>query len=413
MTFPANRSITEPLGEGRSPFPSGEGRIGIALAAWRAELEFDRPRPFHWPERIPGNTPRMTSKGTEKMSEITIGVDISKDTLDAHRLPDGASRSFANTPAGHKALIAWAGHGVTRIVFEPTGPYHAAFERVLAKAGLPIVKVNPRQARRFAEATGKLAKTDRRAFRRSGHRFAARKARCHLRQARAGAKPVSTFARALVDAAVLARMGLALDLQAQSAPDPSLSELKELHLARAALIKDRTAARNRAKTLTLAVLKRHNDQRLRQIERQLAAIEAEIETRIKADPELAHRFAILLSIPGIARVSAFTLLIEMPELGTMEAKQAASLAGLAPVARQSGRWTGRAFIRGGRASLRQALYMPALVAMRFNPDLQAKYRQLVDAGKPAKVAITAIMRKLVVLANALLRHGRKWSENPA
>jgi len=216
-----------------------------------------------------------------------------------------------------------------------------------------------------------------------------------------------------VDAAVLARMGLALDLQAQSAPDPSLSELKELHLARAALIKDRTAARNRAKTLTLAVLKRHNDQRLRQIERQLAAIEAEIETRIKADPELARRFAILLSIPGIARVSAFTLLIEMPELGAMDAKQAASLAGLAPVARQSGRWTGRAFIRGGRASLRQALYMPALVAMRFNPDLQAKYRQLVDAGKPAKVAITAIMRKLVVLENALLRHGRKWSENPA
>jgi transposase len=99
------------------------------------------------------------------------------------------------------------------------------------------------------------------------------------------------------------------------------------------------------------VLKRHNDQRLRQIERQLAAIETEIETRIKADPELARRFAILLSIPGIARVSAFTLLIEMPELGAMDAKQAASLAGLAPIARQSGRWTGRAFIRGGRASL--------------------------------------------------------------
>jgi len=319
----------------------------------------------------------MTSKGTETMNEITIGVDISKDTLDAHRLPDGASRSFANTPAGHKALIAWAGHGVTRIVFEPTGPYHAAFERALAKAGLPGVKVNPRQARRFAEAAGTLAKTDR------------------------------------LDAGLLARMGRALDLPARPAPDANLAELRELQLARAALIKDRTAARNRAKTLTLAVLKRHNDQRLRQIERQRAAIEAEIETRIKADPELARRFAILLSIPGIARVSAFTLLIEMPELGAMDAKQAASLAGLAPVARQSGRWTGRAFIRGGRASLRQALYMPALVAMRFNPDLQAKYRQLVDAGKPAKVAITAIMRKLVVLANALLRHGRKWSENHA
>jgi transposase len=165
--------------------------------------------------------------------------------------------------------------------------------------------------------------------------------------------------------------------------------------------------------LGLAVLKRQNAERLHQIERQLAAIEAEIESRIKADPDLARRFAILLSIPGIARVSAFTLLIEMPELGAMDAKQAASLAGLAPVARQSGRWTGRASIRGGRASLRQALYMPALVAIRFNPDLKAKYRKLTSAGKPAKVAITALMRKFVVLANALLRHGRIWSEDPA
>jgi transposase len=154
----------------------------------------------------------MTSKGTEKMSNITIGIDISKDTLDAHRLPDGTSRRFANTPAGHKALIVWAGRAVTRIVFEPTGPYHAAFERALAKAGLPIVKVNPRQARRFAEATGTLIKTDR------------------------------------VDATVLARMGLALDLQARPAPDANLAELRELHLARAALIKDRTAAKTGPKS---------------------------------------------------------------------------------------------------------------------------------------------------------------------
>jgi transposase len=108
-------------------------------------------------------------------------------------------------------------------------------------------------------------------------------------------------------------------------------------------------------------------------------------------------------------LTAFVLLIDMPELGRMEAGQAASLAGLAPVARQSGRWTGKAFIRGGRANVRQALYMPALVAMRFNPDLKAKYDQLVGCGKPAKVAITAIMRKLIVLANALLKAGRNWT----
>ncbi len=128
------------------------------------------------------------------MSEITIGVDISKDTLDAHRLPEGASRRFANTPAGHKALIAWAGRAVTRIVFEPTSPYHVALERALAGAGLPMVKVNPRQARRFAEAAGTLAKTDQ------------------------------------LDAALLARMGLALDLPARPAPDANLAELRELQL---------------------------------------------------------------------------------------------------------------------------------------------------------------------------------------
>ena len=306
------------------------------------------------------------------MTETTIGVDVSKDTLDAHRHPDGDGRRFANNAAGHKALIAWIGSAATRIVFEPTGPYHGALERALAKASLPVVKVNPRQARRFAEATGKLAKTDR------------------------------------MDAALLARMGALLQLEARPVHGELIAELKQLLIAREALVKDRTAAKNRAKTVSLAVLKRQNAERLKHIERQIAAVEVEIECRIKACPELASRFTILTSIPGVARLTAFVLLIEMPELGSMEPGQAASLSGLAPVARQSGRWTGKAFIRGGRANVRQALYMPALVAMRFNPDLKAKYAQLVGAGKPAKVAITAIMRKLIVMANALLKAGRLW-----
>ena len=121
----------------------------------------------------------------------------------------------------------------------------------------------------------------------------------------------------------------------------------------------------------------------------------------------------MTSIPGISRITAFTLIIEMPELGDLQAGQAASLAGLAPVARQSGRWTGHAFIRGGRASVRHALYMPALVATRFNPDLKTKYDRLREAGKPAKVAITAIIQRLVVLANALLSKNRLWTPKPA
>ena len=307
------------------------------------------------------------------MTNDTIGVDISKDHLDAYRMRDGASRRFANDRTGHQAFIGWVGQSGSRIVYEPTGPYHRALERRLADAGFALVKVNPRQARRFAEATGKLAKTDR------------------------------------LDAAMLARMGALLDLEARPVRSPILNDLKDLHMARQALVKSRTAAKNRAKNLTLTILKRHNGEQLRQIERQIAAIETEIMAIIKADPDLARRFAILVSIPGVSAITGFALLIELPELGTLENGQAASLAGLAPVARQSGNWTGRAFIRGGRANVRQALYMPALVAIRFNPDLKAKYEQLKAAGKASKVAITAVMRKLVILANTLIRDGRIWT----
>jgi len=257
------------------------------------------------------------------------------------------------------------------------GPYHRAVDRALGASGVPFVKVNPRQARRFAEATGKLAKTDR------------------------------------LDAAILARMGSLLELEARPARSEVLFELKELYLAREVVVKDRTAARNRGKALTLSLLKRQNAQRLEQIDRQITTVEAAILQIVEADASLADRFAILISIPGVSNITAFALLTAMPELGSLEAGQAANLAGLAPIARQSGRWTGRSFIRGGRADVRQALYMPALVAARFNPDMKVKYAYLIEAGKPAKVALTAIMRKLVVLANALLKANRPWTPKTA
>ena len=131
---------------------------------------------------------------------------------------------------------------------------------------------------------------------------------------------------------------------------------------------------------------------------------------IAQDQALSHRLGILISIPGIAETTAYSMLIEMPELGTLEGKQAASLAGLAPISRQSGKWQGKERIQGGRAFLRRAIYMPALVATRRNPNLKTKYDQLIRAGKPGKVALAAIMRKLVITANALLRDGRTWSE---
>ena len=306
------------------------------------------------------------------MSNPTIGIDISKDRLDTCRLPDGTTRQFANTRSGHRAFLRWAGSEVARVVFEPTGPYHRAFEAACAAAGLPLCKVNPLQARRFAQALGTRAKTDR------------------------------------VDAAMLAKMGVALELESVPVPDQTLRELKELRQAHQALVKERTRIRNRRGTLTLPLLKRRHEQRLKQIEREIGELIEAITTRIQNDPVMARRFALITSIPGIGPVAAIALIVEMPELGDLEAKQAASLAGLAPMTRQSGAWRGKATIGGGRKDLRDALYMPALVAARYNPDLKAKYDQLRAAGKPAKVAITAIMRKLIILANTLVKDNRMW-----
>ena len=306
---------------------------------------------------------------------LTIGIDVSKDQLDAHRLSDRRHIQVANDKAGHKALIGWIGKAdPPLVVFEATGAYHWRLEAALGADGIPFAKVNPRQARRFAEATGRLAKTDR------------------------------------VDAAMLARMGAVLELEGRTPPDRNLHDLRELLTARRALIKDRTAARTRLATATLPLVKRQLDTRVRQIEKHLRTIDAAMADTVARDEAMSRKLAILISIPGIAETTALSMLIEMPELGTLEGKQAASLAGLAPISRQSGKWQGRERIQGGRPVLRRAIYMPAIVAARFNPDLTAKYDQLIHAGKPAKLAITAVMRKFVVMANALLRDDRKWSE---
>jgi transposase len=274
-------------------------------------------------------------------------------------------------------LVKWLGKTpVARIVFEPTGPYHKAFEVALAGT-FPLVKVNPLQARRFAEAHGTRAKTD------------------------------------AVDAQMLARMGAAFALEPQAPESRDVRILKDLHVARTGLIKDRTRLRNRAQTQDIAVLKRQTKARLAQVDRQIAELDNEIAALIEAREATARSRDILCSMPGIGVVTAAAMLTLMPEIGTLERKQVASLAGLAPITRQSGQRQGKAFIGGGRKPLRDALYMPALVAMRFNPDLKAKYTALRDAGKPAKVAIVAVMRKLIEMANALVKADRKWAQKTA
>jgi len=306
----------------------------------------------------------------------TIGIDISKANLDCHAYPAGAERQFANTAKGLKALKSWLRQWpIERIAYEATGTYHRALEAALAD--WPCVKLNPERARRFAQATGTLAKTDR------------------------------------IDALLLARMAATLQPPVRPAKTAQQVELAELINARDGLVRDRTALKNREKNLTIALLKRQCRQRLEQIERHIDALDAEIASLIAADATLARRHEILTSIAGVGTLTANQLIATMPELGSLDHKQAASLAGLAPVARQSGLWKGKSFIRGGRTNVRQALYMPALVAARFNPDLKAKYQQLVAAGKPAKIAITAVMRKLIITANALLKADRCWQQSMA
>ena len=267
-----------------------------------------------------------------------IGVDISKARLDAHRLRDGEAARFGNDAAGFEKLARWIG-SADCVVYEATGRYHRDFEEALAEAGLPLARANPLRARRFAQSMGN-AKTD------------------------------------AVDAAVLARMGAAL---------------------------------NRQQNQRVALLRQQCRRRLAQIDRQLKAVDARIAQTLAADDRLARRAETLASIPGVGQPTAAGLLAAMPELGGLDAKAAASLAGLAPVARESGQWQGKRFIQGGRARVRRLLYMAAVSATRCNPDLGRKYQALVERGKPPKVALVAVMRKLLLLANALLRQDRLWT----
>lgn len=310
--------------------------------------------------------------------EDTIGIDISKDQLDAFWLYKGKHKQFCNDKMGVKSLLAWVNNaGVARVIFESTGVYHRCLETGLADHNISFARVNPRQARRFCEGAGQLAKTDR------------------------------------VDAAMLAKMGSLLLLQATPPKSETLHDLKQLATARQALIKDRTAAKARLAATNHRLLSQQIKRRLSQIERDLSQITDTVDTIIAADEKLRAKANILVSIPGIAKVTACAILTEMPELGKLSGKQAAKLAGLAPISKQSGKWQGKEHIQGGRASIRRAVYLPAVVAARFNPDMKAKYEQLISTGKCKKLAITAVMRKLIVMANALLRDGRKWDEYPA
>lgn len=308
------------------------------------------------------------------MCKDTIGIDISKDKLDCHRLSDAAFAQFPNTKAGFQKLRRWIGADhPARVVYEPTGAYHGAFEAALADH-LPMVKVNPKHARRFAESRGQLAKTDR------------------------------------ADARVLAQMGAAHELEPDMPVARDRPVLRELQAARAALIKDKVRLQNQLDKQHQRLTQKLTRRRLRQVVNDLAELDQALRAQLKTCPIRRRALHLIQSIKGIGAVAATTILIEMPEIGRLRKKAVAALAGVAPITRQSGRWRGKSFIQGGRKPLRDALYLPAIVATQYNPDLKAQYERMKANGKPSKVAITAIMRKLLILANTLVKEDREWDE---
>ncbi len=309
---------------------------------------------------------------------VYVGIDVCKGWLDVYLHPIGHQLRVANVREGLKRLKReLAPYEVALIVLEATGKYHREPHRNLHAAGLPVAVVNPLRSRLFAEATGQLAKTDR------------------------------------LDARILAILAESLAPKATPPAPETLEHLQELVRARAAATADLTALTNQKGESKTAMLKRELGRRIKATQTSIARLEAEIARRIARDSTLARRFAILRAIKGIGPTAAAALLVGLTELGVCSGKQAALLAGLAPLACDSGERQGERRIRGGRGHVRSALYMAALAAARFNPDLAAFYRRLRANGKRFKVAITAVMRKLVVLANTLLREDRLWQPTRA
>lgn len=304
---------------------------------------------------------------------VYVGVDVCKDRLDVYVHPTGQRLSVANSRDGLKRLKrALAGLDIALVVMEATAKYHRLAQRSLAQAGFLVAVVNPLRARLFAEAAGALAKTDR------------------------------------IDARMLAVMGAALNPQARPPAPAAMEVLQELVRARSAATRDLTGLKNRHGAAQTPFLKAELRRQVGNLERSIARLSAEIKRRIANDPALTRRYLILLSIPGISHAVAAVLLADFAELGALSAKAAGLLAGLAPVARDTGDTSGQRHIKGGRKTVRNALYMAALSASRANPDLKTFYQRLRAEGKKPKVALTAVMRKLIILANTLIKEDRQW-----
>jgi transposase len=302
-----------------------------------------------------------------------VGIDVAKATLDIATRPGGERWSVANDEGGIRALVnRLRPLAPTLIVLEATGGFEIATVAAAATAGLPVVVANPRQVRDFARATGQLAKTD------------------------------------ALDAQILALFAERVRPEPRPLPDAATQTLDALLTRRRQLLEMLTAEKNRLGFATAAPVRRDLTQHIHWLERRLRDVDADLEQAVHASPLWRAKEDLLRSVPGVGPVVSRTLLGELPELGTLTHKQIAALVGVAPRACDSGTLHGKRLVWGGRASVRAVLYMGALVATRCNPVIRAFYARLRAAGKPAKVALVACMRKLLTILNAILRSGTPW-----
>jgi transposase len=307
------------------------------------------------------------------MEEVFAGIDVAKDRLDVHLLPVAESFAVSRDHAGLDRLIAGLRErGVGLVVMEATGGFEITVASALAAARLPIAVVNPRQIRDFARATGKLAKTD------------------------------------ALDAAAIARFAQAIRPEPRPLPDAHAQALGELIARRRQVIEMMTMERNRRRTARQKSLQRQIDRHVAFLQEELSDIEGDLDTAIKATPAWREDEQLLTSVPGVGPTLARTLIADLPELGHLNRRAIAALVGVAPLNRDSGSLRGRRFIAGGRAAVRTSLYMAALVASRHNSVLRAFYQRLLGAGKPKKLALIAVMRKLLTILNAMLRTRTRW-----
>ena len=302
-----------------------------------------------------------------------VGIDVSKERLDVCSLPDGGTFSVANDRAGIDELIARLLEGVRPelVVLEATGKYERPAAVAVAAAGIAVAVVNPRQARDFAKAAGRLAKTDR------------------------------------IDAQVLARFAGAVGPRPSVLPDEEARVLQDILLRRRQLLEMMVAEKNRLQMASEAVARRIAAH-VRWLEKELSRVDRELDEAVRESETWRANEELLRSVPGVGPVLARTLLAELPELGTLPRRRLCALVGVAPFNRDSGTFRDKRQVWGGRAPVRAALYMGALVATRHNPLIREFYERLLAAGKPKKVALVACMRKLLSILNAVMRDRVPW-----